>query len=103
MRGRIVVLILLSVMLAITAVVCLVRSNELQAAGYRFYTTATGAQPSPKAVDTANHLIQAGAALQQLVTPLSTGALFSGLAVLVVLAGQRHLRETRRMRAEATS
>lgn len=96
MRWRLIVLGVLAITLAVVTWLCVRVCGEMFADGQQIYTTSGGNQPSQKVMDAATRLFQTAAALQQLVTPLATGAILSGLAVLLILARRWQLLDARR-------
>jgi hypothetical protein len=93
MRWRMVVIAALAVVLAIVVAFCVLRAADLSLRSMQIYT-ASGDQGLTEAQQArAEALTQEASGLQQLITPLSSGSLACGLAILLVLGRRRQLRD----------
>lgn len=92
MRWRLIVLGVLAVVLGIVVAVALFGAAELSSRSQRIYSAAGESVPTQKQQDEANRLIQQAGGLEQLITPLATGSLACGLAILLVLGRRWQLR-----------
>ena len=93
MRWRLIVLGGLAVVLAAFSEYCVWQAGALLDRGQKMYQVVDPSGPSQAVQEAANRLFQSGYVLQQLVTPIATGAVVSGLAVLILLARRRQLQD----------
>ncbi len=99
MRGRIAILIALSVLLGATAVLAIWAAGALSIEAQHVFGDGTNnVQPTVAQQDRANELWVRSGALQQVVTPVATAALLCVTAVLSVLAWDWQLRTGRPQR-----
>ena len=95
MMWRVIVMAVLAGVLAIGVALCVSRAADLAERTQKIYTAAGEQGVTQEQQDRAAVLSQEASGLQQLITPLSTGSLTCGLAILLVLGRRWQLREQR--------
>jgi len=85
MRWRLITLGGLAVVLGIVVALAVGGAADLSWRNQNIYSTVGENGPTQKQQEELNLLSQQAGGLQQLVTPLATGSLASGLAILLVL------------------
>lgn len=94
MRWRVVVLVVLGVLMAAAAAVCLGQSGALTYASQQVFVSSEPT-PTQTEMDQSLRLGQTAFVLGTLATPLATGTILCLIAVLIVLARRWQLRRLR--------
>jgi predicted PurR-regulated permease PerM len=92
MSRRLIAIAGLAVTLVIVVAVCVVRVADLSSQSQQIYSASGQQGLTQKQQNRASTLGEQASGLEQLITPLSTGSLACGVAILVVFGRRRQLR-----------